>query len=88
MEGDVDAGSFRVIVCLLRHLADGAAIMHEELLTRAEAANYLGVSHSTLARWACCREKLRYHRIGKRALYRKSDLDDFIAGSAVEPVGS
>ncbi len=60
--------------------------MEHDLLTRHEAAAYLGVSVSTLARWACLREKLRYHRVGKRALYRKSDLDQCIADSVVEPV--
>lgn len=61
--------------------------MNDNLLTRPEAAAYLGVSTSTLARWACLRENVRYHRVGKRAVYRKSDLDEFIASSAVEPVG-
>ncbi len=60
--------------------------MKHHLLTRPEAAAYLGVSVSTLARWACLRERVRYHRVGKRALYQQSDLDQFIASSAIEPV--
>ena len=61
--------------------------MKHDLLTRPEAAAYLGVSVSTLARWACVREKIRYHRVGKRALYEQSDLDSFISNSTVEPLG-
>ena len=60
--------------------------MKHQLMTRPEAAAYLGVSVSTLARWACLREKVRYHRVGKRALYDQRDLDSLIANSSVEPV--
>lgn len=62
--------------------------MKNPLLTRPEAAEYLGVSVSTLARWASRREKVRYHRVGRRAMYRQCDLDNLIANSAVEPVRS
>lgn len=58
--------------------------MKQHFLTRPEAASYLGVSVSTLARWAGLREKVRYHRVGKRALYDQSDLDTFIANSWVD----
>lgn len=60
--------------------------MKNNLLTRPEAAEYLGLSVSTLARWASLREKVRYHRVGRRALYQQTDLDQLIASSAVEPV--
>jgi excisionase family DNA binding protein len=60
--------------------------MRADLLTRPEAADYIGVSVSTLARWACLREKLPYRRVGRRTLYRKSDLDDFLDLVAVRPV--
>jgi excisionase family DNA binding protein len=60
--------------------------MKAGLLTRPEAADYIGVSVSTLARWACLREKLPYHRVGRRALYSRCDLDDFLERVAVKPV--
>ena len=60
--------------------------MKHHLMTRPEAATDLGVSVSTLARWACLREKIRYHRVGKCALYDQNDLDSFIANSSVEPL--
>ena len=62
--------------------------MKAGMFTRKEAATYLGLSVSTLARWASQRSKVRYHRVGKYALYRKSDLDDFVTETAVEPVWS
>ena len=50
-----------------------------ELLTRREAAAYLGVSEQTLAVWKCTkRYDLAYVKIGRLVKYRKSDLDAFI----------
>ena len=60
--------------------------MEVELLNRSDAAVYLGVSQSTLARWAVERIGPRYHKIGRRVRYRSSDLRDFVSANAVEPV--
>lgn len=50
-----------------------------DLLTRREAAAYLGVTPETLAVWASTRRyALRFVKIGRLAKYRKSDLDAFI----------
>ena len=58
----------------------GAAYVHSELLSRREAAAYLGVAEQTLAIWKCTkRQQLPYVKIGKLVKYRKSDLDEFIA---------
>lgn len=49
------------------------------LLTRAEAAEYLGVTAQTLAVWACTqRYNLPVVKIGRLAKYKLSDLDAFI----------
>lgn len=49
------------------------------LLTRKEAAIYLGVSERTLAIWKCTgRYSLPVIKIGRLAKYRKADLDAFI----------
>lgn len=49
------------------------------LLSRIEAAEYLGVKKNTLDVWASTgRYNLRYIKIGSSAKYRKEDLDDFI----------
>ena len=52
--------------------------IREGTLTRAEAAAYLGVSISTLARWASYGNGPPYYVVGAKARYRHSDLDQFI----------
>jgi excisionase family DNA binding protein len=51
-----------------------------DLMTRKQAANYLGVAEQTLAVW---KTRHRYNlpviKIGRLVKYRKSDLDAFIA---------
>ena len=50
-----------------------------ELLSRKEAASYLGVSVQTLAIWRSTgRYNLKMIKIGRLAKYRKSDLEEFI----------
>ena len=49
------------------------------LLSRREAAKYLGITESTLSVWACTkRYSLPYVKLGRLAKYRLSDLDAFI----------
>lgn len=53
--------------------------LNKNLLTRHEAAVYLGIAQSTLANWACTKKyELAYTRIGRSVRYKKSTLDDFI----------
>ena len=59
--------------------------MQANLLSRFEAATYLGISRSTLARWAMLREGPRYHKIGGKALYKLADLNQYIDSQVVEP---
>lgn len=55
-----------------------------ELLTREQAAEYLGITSRTLAVWACTkRYGLTYIKVGRLAKYRKRDLDAFIERRAV-----
>jgi len=50
-----------------------------ELMSRKEAAAYLGVSEITLAIWKTTgRYSLPVYKIGRLAKYKKSDLDAFI----------
>jgi len=50
------------------------------LLTREQAAHYLGVTPRTLAVWACNkRYNLPFVKVGRLVKYRKADLDAFIA---------
>lgn len=55
------------------------------VLTREEAAAYLGVSPSTLSNWACSKKfVIPYFRVGRSVRYKKSDLDEFIQRGLVE----
>jgi excisionase family DNA binding protein len=58
--------------------------VRSDLLTREEAAEYLGVTPRTLAVWACVgRYNLPYVKVGRLARYRKSDLDIFLTKRTV-----
>ena len=51
----------------------------KKLLTRPEAAKYLGITEQTLAVWACTkRYDLAYVKVGRLVKYRLADLDAFI----------
>ncbi|NJL71925.1 MAG: helix-turn-helix domain-containing protein [Candidatus Competibacteraceae bacterium] len=51
-----------------------------ELLSRKEAASYLGVAEQTLAIWKCTRRyNLPCVKVGRLVKYRRADLDKFIA---------
>jgi excisionase family DNA binding protein len=53
---------------------------NNELLSRKEAAKYLGVAPRTLAVWKSTkRYPLPVVKVGRLAKYRKSDLDAFIS---------
>jgi excisionase family DNA binding protein len=57
-----------------------AASNAEALISRREAARYLGVSETTLAIWKCTgRYSLPFVKIGRLVKYRKIDLDRFIS---------
>ena len=56
----------------------------QELLTRKEAADYLGVAEQTLAVWKSTgRYPLPVVKVGRLARYKKSDLDEFIKRQTV-----
>lgn len=50
----------------------------------AQAAEYLGISPTTLSIWRCTkRYAIPYIRVGNRIRYRKEDLDAWLASRAV-----
>ena len=54
-------------------------IRQSDLLTREQAAQYLGVTPRTLAVWACVkRYSLPYVKVGRLVKYRRAELDAFI----------
>lgn len=53
--------------------------MEDNLVTRAAAAARLGIKENTLAVWASTkRYPLPYVKIGRRVMYRISDLNSFV----------
>lgn len=57
-----------------------SATLSSGLLTRQQAAAYLGVAPQTLAVWASTgRYALPFIRVGRLTKYRLSDLDAWIA---------
>lgn len=55
-----------------------------DLLTRTQAAQYLGVTSNTLAVWACThRYHLPFVKIGRLVKYRRADLEAFILRQTV-----
>lgn len=50
----------------------------QALATRKEVAEYLGVPAATLDQWASRGVGPRYHRVGKHARYRWSDVDKWL----------
>jgi len=54
----------------------------QHLLTTEQAAEYLGLSYSTLAKSRVTGAyNIRYSKIGKAVRYRRTDLDAFIASN-------
>lgn len=59
--------------------------MTERLLTREEVANLLQIPPSTLAQWACRGEGPAFHRVGRWARYRTSDVERWLVGRRRDP---
>tara|TARA_B100001564_G_scaffold285327_1_gene248212 strand:- start:2013 stop:2219 length:207 start_codon:yes stop_codon:yes gene_type:complete len=54
-------------------------LSQDKLLTRKEAAAFLGIGEHTLAVWACTkRYNLPYVKVGRLVKYRYSDLQAFL----------
>lgn len=87
---ELDAGELRglvrsVVAAVLAELdAETAArkkLDRGVLLTRSEAAEYLGVAAGTLACWAVTgAHDLPFERVGRQVRYRKADLDRWLDG--------
>ncbi len=52
--------------------------MQHEYMTRPEAADFLRVSVHTLADWASQRKGPKMYKIGRRVLYKRKDLIEFV----------
>lgn len=53
--------------------------MNTNILPSKEAADYLHITEGTLAVWRSTgRYKIPFIKVGRKVMYRKSDLDDFL----------
>ena len=59
-----------------------------ENLRPNEAASYLRTSPRTLSRWRQMRIGPPWVRAGRAVLYRRKDLDEWLAQNRVEPVAA
>ena len=58
---------------------------HNHILNPREAAAYIGVSPVTLAGWRSnLRVQIPYMKIGRKVVYRTSDLESFLASVRVD----
>lgn len=67
---------------LLTKASDAGALKRPSdpsLLTRDEAAAFLGVSVSCLAHWSSAGAGPTFARLGRRTWYRIADLNDWVA---------
>jgi predicted site-specific integrase-resolvase len=59
--------------------------MHDTLLYPSEVAKFLGVTIGTLSVWRCTgRYPLKFIKVGRRVMYRQSDVESFIEGRVYE----
>lgn len=64
-------------------------VVEHDLMTRAEAAEYLRRKPSTLAKWACDkRYDLPFFKIGRSVCYKRTDLDQWLESRRVGGVVS
>jgi excisionase family DNA binding protein len=57
------------------------------MLTRREAAQYLALPEKTLAAWAYKGTGPRFFKVGRWSRYRLEDVNEWLAGRAVENWG-
>jgi excisionase family DNA binding protein len=61
--------------------------MHNpDLLTREAAAEYLNLQVCTLEGWAHMLKNLPYLKLGRRVMYSKADLDEYLKSCKVLPL--
>ncbi|GIU43598.1 hypothetical protein TUM3794_29650 [Shewanella colwelliana] len=55
------------------------------LLTPSQVAEFLGITIGTLSVWRCTgRYPLNFIKVGRRVMYRQSDVENFINGRVYE----
>ena len=57
------------------------------LISEKEAARFLGLAIQTLRNWRHLRRGPVYHALGRRRLYKLTDLEAYLEQRRVEPEG-
>lgn len=68
-------------------MTDASVQGSEDLLTRNEAAQWLRVDAGTLRNWATRGRGPRFSRLIGRVVYRRGDLEEWVAAKVVETDG-
>lgn len=68
-------------------MTDASVQGSEDLLTRDEAAQWLRVDAGTLRNWATRGRGPRFSRLIGRVVYRREDLEEWVAANLVETDG-
>jgi excisionase family DNA binding protein len=80
MEKGIEDMHERCAHCSAKRKSIKPTLPTPELLTRREAAAYLGISEQTLAIWKCsARYDLPVIKVGRLVKYRRSELDAFLS---------
>jgi excisionase family DNA binding protein len=58
-----------------------------EFLTAAEAADFLGLSKSTIYSWVAA-DRVPYHRLGRALRFRRKELERWLDGHAGSITGA
>ncbi|WP_299569720.1 helix-turn-helix domain-containing protein [uncultured Shewanella sp.] len=59
--------------------------MNNLLLTPTQVSEFLGVTTGTLSVWRCTgRYPLSFIKVGRRVMYRQSDVENFVNGRVYE----
>lgn len=61
--------------------------MHHDLLTMPEAAEYVGLAVATLRFYRATETGPKSFRLGKRIVYKRTDLDAWIEAAYAQAVG-
>ena len=79
MEADNSTIDFSYTLYNIRLTLDGVVVEKPEYMSTQAAAVYMGLKPQTLSAWRCSgRYCLPFLKIGRKVLYKKIDLDDWM----------
>ncbi len=87
-ESSTGAGSNPYALNTTAELEAAAEILNRRLLNPSEAADYLGIAHTTLVAWRTKHAGPRWVRLGPgrgSIRYRATDLEDYLSAQTVAP---